>query len=166
MKHWTLAAAALLLGGCSSRGCTSGPTRPDAAVAARRPAPSRPPPAADPVATVGQALIDFESQVVWPDASAPLTGGRDAWATAVRQSHTPQELAATVVQLERAIGDGRMVEAWAARREAWVASLVSPTPAALARAVRALGESVREGHVQARWADKRGPWVERLDSVR
>ena len=165
MKHWTLAVAALLLGGCSSRGCTAGPARPDAA-AARRPAPTRPPPAGDPVATVGQALLDFETQVVWPDASAPLTGGREAWATAVRQSRTPQELAATVVQLERAIGDDGMAEAWAARRDAWVASLVSPTPAALARAVRTLGESVRAGHVQARWADKHGPWNERLDAVR
>lgn len=164
MKQWILAGVAVLGVGCSPRGCVS-ESRPPDARAATRPAP-RPAPVGDPVATVGQALLDFESQLVWPDAGAPLAGGRDAWAASVRQSRTPQELAAAVVQLERAVGDDGLVEAWGAQREAWVSSLVTPTPAALARAVRRLGESVREGHVQARWAGKRGPWVERLEALR
>lgn len=157
-------AIALLSTACASRGCTATPARPDAVV--RAPSPTPPHPLVDPVATVGQALLDLESQLSWPDGGAPLTGGREAWTNAVRQSRSPQALAATVLQLEEAIGADGMTEGWAAGREAWRSSLSAPTPATLARAVRQLGESVREPRATPGWAEKRSSWLQRLDAVR
>jgi hypothetical protein len=162
MKLWIVVAFALLGAGCSPRGCVSESAPPDARAAT--PTPSRAP-TGEPVAVVAQALVDFESQLVWPDAGPSLPEGREGWLRATRSARTPQELATQVVLLERAIGADGLLETWAAGREAWVGSMVTPTPASLARAVRQLGESVREGHVAARWRDKRGPWVERLASV-
>lgn len=164
MKRWIVVSVALMGAGCSPRGCVSESGRADARAAAT-PTPPRAP-TGDPVATVGQALVDFESQLVWPDAGPSLPEGREGWLRATRAARTPQELSTQVVLLERAIGADGLVDTWAARREAWVGSMVTPTPASLARAVRQLGESVRAGHATPRWSDKRGPWVARLEAVR
>jgi len=164
MKRWIVVGVTLLGVGCSPRGCVSESGTPDARAAAT-PTPSRAP-TGDPVATVAQALVDFESQLTWSEAGPSFPEGREGWLRSTRAARSPQELAASVVLLERAIGAGGLVDAWAAGREAWVASMVTPTAPSLARAVRQLGESVREGHVAPRWRGKRGPWVARLEGVR
>jgi hypothetical protein len=166
MKLQSLLVAAALSSGCSSRGCTADPGRPDARAATRPPPPPSHAPVGDPVATVAQCLLDFESQIDWPDASTTLVGGREGWSTAVRQCRTPQELAAAVVQLEQAIGPAGLSADWPARREGWVQGLVSPTPATLAQAVRRLAEAVREGRLSPGWSGKRATLLERLDAVR